>query len=140
MTASSTLEWTVTKIRICQQNTSKAVTEKVQDSYCPCGINTKQRSVHNVVVPQRAYKSRCKCINKHSKCSLKCKCLGNCGNTDCKKNAKTTEDKKATTMQQELKKKGQASNRYYTKQVPQVIAIKERWTEHVRIFYYCCNC
>ena len=92
----------------CDQNTYMSVehvksSQKVQDSYCRCGINTKQQSVHNVV-PQRAYKSRCKCINKHSRCSLKCKCLGNCGNTDCKKNAKTTEDKKETTSRSSRKR------------------------------------
>ena len=104
--------------------------QKVQDSYCRCGINTKQKSVHNVV-PQRAYKSRCKCINKHSKCSLKCKCLGNCGNTDCKKNAKTTEDIKETTSRNSRKRgKHQIDTTHQTS--TSIIAIKERWTKHVK--------
>jgi hypothetical protein len=43
-------------------------------------------------------------INKHSKCSLKCKCLGNRGNTDCKKNAKTTEERKEITSRSSRKR------------------------------------
>lgn len=62
-------------------NESNAGTTKSSNLFCRCGINNR------IKTPQkRSYKSRCRCITINSECSSWCKCLGKCGDVQCKKN------------------------------------------------------
>ncbi len=74
----------------CRENDARTINGR-PDSICRCGINVK-----GCTSLKRSYKSRCRCIALRAECSSKCKCRGNCGGVECKKNIATDQPLKKT--------------------------------------------